>query len=306
MSNGHKFQLGKSSSWNETAIAVCRFPLSSVKCPMCLTSAVSGEWSLLSVKSRKTSVDLYCKACDARESVQIELPIGAAPCYPFARFPFVIKAIKKEIESLAASMRQHTKTMPAAAFAIHPLWSEAKWSATTYKFHPAGEVPPIMGLVFENVEAGLEIFREAEQQMHHDDQLDEIRVTIIEGTVPGQEDRPGYSVHICADPDALEAHATMEDLVVDPSVIPFLGQWNRHYPVPGAPLLLARFKDEFEKHKEFLLAPAVYHADGKLYIEPTLGIVKNTVNFRQLSDITTPDDIDAAALMLPQFIVPPI
>jgi len=54
-----------------------------------------------------------------------------------------------------------------------------------------------------------------------------------------------------------------------------------------------------------MLAPAIHHADGKLYMEPMLGIIKNVVFFRQLSDITAPDDTDAAALMLPQLITPP-
>jgi hypothetical protein len=162
-----------------------------------------------------------------------------------------------------------------------------------------------MGLVFENVEAGLEIFREAERQMHHEDQFDEIRISIIEGAVPGQEHRPGYSVHICADPDALCSHATLEDFVVDSSIVPFLGQWNRHYPVPGTPLLLPTFKEEFDRHKEFMLAPAVPRADGKLYMNPELGIIKKAIIFRQLSDITSPDDVDAAALLLPELIIPP-
>ncbi len=306
MSNGEETRSGPPSPWKEAALAACRPPLSSVKCPLCGETTVLGEWNLLSVKSREASMDLHCSACGARETVQIVLPEGAPACWPFERFPLVAQAIEREAESLAAKVRQHVKTMPAAAFATHPLWVKAKWCATTYKWHPTSEAPPIMGLVFENVEAGLEIFREAQGQMGHEDRLDEIRVSVIEGPVPGQEHRPGYSVHICADPEALAAHATLDDFVVDPSVVPFLGQWNRHYPVPGAPPLLARFKAEFEKHNEFLLAPAIPHADGKLYMEPRLGIIKNVIFFRQLSDITTPDDTDAAALVLPQLITPPV
>jgi hypothetical protein len=257
------------------------------------------------MKSRETAVDLHCSACGARESVRIALPDGAAVCWPFERFPLVAEAVEKEAESIAARVRRHAQAMPAAAFTTHPLWAEAKWSATTYKWHPSSEAPPVMGLVFENVEAGLEIFREAERQMNHEDRFEEIRVCVIEGPVPGQEHRPGYSIHLCADPDALAAHATLEDFVVDPSIVPFLGQWNRHYPVPGAPPLLPRFKEEFEKHKEFLLAPAIRRGDGQLYLEPMLGIIKNLIFFRQLSDIATPDDPDAAALLLPQFVTPP-
>jgi hypothetical protein len=213
--------------------------------------------------------------------------------------------MEKEAEAFTARVQQHVKAMPAAAFTTHPLWAEAKWSATTYQWHPTSDAPPLMGIVFENVEAGLEIFREAERQINHEDRFEEIRVSIIEGAVPGQEHRPGYSVHICADPEALCAHATMEDFVVDPSIVPFLGQWNRHYPVPGTPLLLPRFKQEFEKHKEFMLAPTIRRDDGNLYMVPELGIIKSVIIFRQLSEVTRPDDTDAAALLLPELITPP-
>jgi hypothetical protein len=292
------------SPWKEAAFTVCRSALSSIKCPSCGATAVSGEWNLLSTQSRETSVDLHCMTCDAQENVRIALPEGVAPCHPAERFPLVAKALAEEAEKFAARVRQHAKTMPAAAFATNPLWPEAKWSATTYMFHPASEVPPIMGLVFENVEAGLEIFREAERQMNHEDRFEEIRISIIEGAVPGQELRPGYSIHICADPDALAAHATTEDFVVDPSIVPFLGQWNRHYPVPGAPPMLTKFKEEFAKHQEFLIAPTI-RRNGQLFMEPKLGIIKNAILFRQILDITTPDDVDAAAFLLPQLIAPP-
>ncbi len=305
MSNGEEVRSGPPSPWKDAAAAVCQSPFLSVKCPLCGATAVLGEWNLLSAKSRETSVDLHCAACGARESVRIALPEDAVAFYPLERFPLVVEAIAEEIESIAERVQRHARTMPAAAFTTHPLWAEAEWSATTYQWHPTSEAPPIMGLVFENVEAGLEIFREAERQMNHEDRFEEIRVSIIEGMVSGQEHRPGYSVHICADPEALCAHATMDDFVVDPSIVPFLGQWNRHYPVPGAPPLLPRFKEEFEKHNEFLLAPAIRRADGNLYMEPRLGIIKNIIFFRQLSDITTPDDTDAAAQSLPQLITPP-
>lgn len=305
MSNKEEIQADHQSPWQETAAAVCRSPLSSVKCPLCGEVDVLGEWNLLDMESREALMDLHCSACDVRESIRIALPENVAAFYPVERFPLAAEAITKEFESIAVRVQQHAKSMPAAIFTTHPLWAEAKWSATTYQFHPTGAVPPIMGLVFDNVEAGLEIFREAERQMNHEDRFEEIRISIIEGKVPGQEHRPGYSIHICADPEALCAHATMNDFVVDSTIVPFLGQWNRHYPIPGTPSMLARFKKEFEKHNEFLLAPAIRRPDGNLYIEPRLGIVKNVILFRQLSDITTPDDTDAAAQSLPQLIIPP-
>ncbi len=220
-------------------------------------------------------------------------------------FGLSAEAIAQEMKSISERVRQHARAMPAAAFATHPLWEEAKWSATTYQWHPTSAAPPVMGLVFDNGDAGLKIFREAERSMNHLDEFDEIRIAIIEGAVPGQEHRPGYSIHLSADPEALAGHATFADFVVDPTIVPFLGQWNRNYPIPGTPSMLPSFKEEFEKHNEFLLAPTIRRADGQLDMVPELGIVKNVILFRQLSDITTSDDTDAAALMLPEFITPP-
>ncbi|MCA9110529.1 MAG: hypothetical protein KDA52_11300 [Planctomycetaceae bacterium] len=264
-----------------------------------------GEWNLLEVKSRETVVDLRCSACHEKQSMQIFLPEGATPCWPLERLEKVAVAIEKEVDSFAERMRKHVSSMPAAQFATHPLWADAQWCATTFQWHPMSEAPPLMGLVFENEEAGLDIFRSIEDSMNHEDRFEEIRISIIEGAVSGQEHRPGYSVHLCADPEALEAHATFDEFVVDRTIVPFLGQWNRHYPIPGQPSLLAKFKEEFEKHQEFMLAPTVLKDDGNRYMVPELGIIKNLIHFRQLSDITTPDDPDAAALMLPEFIIPP-
>lgn len=77
------------------------------------------------------------------------------------------------------------------------------------------------------------------------------------------------------------------------------------YPLERLPMVAEVIAKEFEKHKEFLLAPTVRRADGNLYMEPSLGIVKNVIFFRQLSDITAPSDTDAAAQSLPRLIVPP-
>jgi hypothetical protein len=259
---------------------------------------------LLDLRRRDAVIDLACNSCKAKESLRIALPLDAPGFYPVERMAKLAPLVREQIESIGHRIRQHAKAMPAAAFTTHALWDEAKWSATTFRWHPTSEAPPIMGLVFDNSEAGVEIFREAERQMNHSDRFEEIRVSIVEGPVPGEERRPGYSVHICADPESLAAHATAEDFVVDPSIVPFLGQWNRHYPIPGTSSMLTRFKREFAKHKEFLLAPAVRKPDGQLWFEPELGIIKNEIHFRYLMDITQ-DDPDAAAIILPQFIMPP-
>jgi hypothetical protein len=199
------------------------------------------------------------------------------------------------------SIRERIKAVPVAALTSSPLWVEARWVGTTFRYHPTSEIPPVMGLVFEKTGPALELFRKLEEAYDHKDRLEEIRISIIEGSPPGQ--RFGYTVHICPDPDALAMYATAEDIVINPTLTPFLGRWSRFYPVPGSEPMLPRFKDEFGKHGEFMLAPVTRRADGQSYLNPKLGLIKQTIQFRELTEITE-DDIDAGALLMPRLVPP--
>lgn len=190
---------------------------------------------------------------------------------------------------------------PIAAFTTSPLWIEAIWSSTTFQWHPTSEAPPIMGIVFENAEKGLELFRTLSKEGDQTDRFEELRISIIEGSPDGQ--RPGYSVHIGPEMEMLQAMATAEDIEITNATMPFFGQLNRMYPIPGQPNLLKRFQREFAKHKEYLLAPVTKRDDGQLWVDVELGIVKKTMHFRDLADIND-GDVDAAALALPLLITP--
>jgi hypothetical protein len=181
------------------------------------------------------------------------------------------------------------------------MWSEATWSSTTFQWHPSSQAPPIMGIVFNDAEKGKELFRTFAKSCNHSDRFEELRISIIEGSPEGQQ--PGYSVHIGPDMEMLQAMATAEDIEITNATLPFFGQANRFYPPPGQSNLLARFKQEYEKHKQFLLAPVVKRADGQLWCEPMLGIEKSLITLRNLAEIQ-PDDIDAVALALPALVTP--
>ena len=107
------------------------------------------------------------------------------------------------------------------------------------------------------------------------------------------------------DPESLAGYGELHEFEIDPALIPLLGQWNRHYPDPKRPCLLRHFQEEFARHQEFLLAPTKTLADGNRYMVSELGIVKNLCHFRNLSDIDSPQDIDAVAHLLPQMMVTP-
>ena len=208
---------------------------------------------------------------------------------------------RANVGRVVAAVERHAELMPVAAFTTSPLWQEARWTATTFRWHPTSAAPPVMGLVFENAEPGLDLFRQLEKAYNHTDRFEEMRVSVIEGSPAGQ--RAGYTVHICPDPDALAMHATGDGLVIDPTLTPFLGRWNRMYPVPGQPALLPRFKEEVRRHGEYLLAPVTRRADGQLWFSSELGFIKHTIDFREVADIGE-GDIDAGAVLMPVLMPP--
>jgi hypothetical protein len=290
--------------WEETALSVIHSPLNKVKCPSCGNRAISGAWHLVDILARKGDVDLKCSSCRLSQNLKIDLPPDSLPFFPLERVVNLCEAIQAEIASISKRIQRHVESMPVAGFTTSPLWQTAKWRGMTFRWDPNHpmKVPPIMGLCFEDGETGKELFKSLVDHHGNSDKFEEIRVSIIEGSPPGQ--KFGYSIHICPDPDSLAAYATAADIVLDPKLIRFFGRWNRLYPIPGSPPLLEAFKAGFEKHEEFLMAPATRREDGQQYFDVKLGLVKHSIEFRKLSDITSEDDLDAMALVMPALITP--
>src|SRR6516225_1197680 len=90
------------------------------------------------------------------------------------------------------------------------------------------------------------------------DELEELRVSIIEGDIPGQG--PGYSVHVGLDAQALferykkMGFATDRDLLVAP------GEISRQN-VPNSPQLAA-FREEYRIWKTYFLVPVIMNINN--------------------------------------------
>lgn len=287
--------------WAEAADDAFRHPLTVLTCPQCGRDGLRATWNVVDLKSREANVDLACGICGATRNLRLPLPAGVPNVFPLERITTVDPVVELQLRETAERARRLASQSPVARFTTSPLWIEAAWSSTTFRWHPTSAAPPVMGIVFSNAEKGRQLFRGLIEEFGNADEAEEIRVSIIEGDVPGQ--RPGYSVHIGPDPDALRALGTFEDIIVDHTTLLMLGQLNRMYPIPGRPNLLQRFKLEFPKHKEFLLAPVTRRADGQLWVDVELGIIKKSIHFRDLADINE-GDVDAAALALPLLITP--
>lgn len=187
-----------------------------------------------------------------------------------------------------------------ASFINAPLWERARWVATTFGWHPRSESPPYMGIVFNDAEAGQAIFRDWIRHLGRRDLFEELRVSIIEGNVCSQ--RPGYSVHITADPVGVMNRALSEGIEVNPRQLVAFGKVNRMHPAPDSPPLLPQFRKEFEKHQKFLLAPVICRGDGRLWLDVKTGFEKTMVHFRDAADIVSDEDLDAAVTHLADYV----
>ncbi len=314
MTQSPGFSADSSDRWQAAAVFVMGTPASPCECPDCGAKAVSGAWHLTDCLSRQATIDLTCTSCKTKQTLSLVLPPEVLPFYPLQRASMLQDAIKRQTESIAGQIRLHADAMPVAAFTTSPVWEQAKWRGTTFRWntpesrnsrnprnsdHPRTG-PPIMGLCFDNANAGRKLFSQLVDYQGQLDEHEEIRISIIEGSPPGQP--LGYSVHLCPDPESLAAYATAAGIVLDPKLIRFFGRWNRMYPVSSHPSLLEAFKKGFAQHKEFMLTSATRRDDGQEYFDVQLGLVKHKIEFRRLADITTDDDPDAMALLMPALV----
>jgi hypothetical protein len=195
----------------------------------------------------------------------------------------LIQSIKLGMDRWLGVLRQHQKFLPAVGWVANPLWNEARWSGTAYQFDRHADSPPVMGLCFENPEQGQQLFRSWAEKHGNCDELEEIRITLIEE----ESDRAqgGYFVHICPDPENSIVRATAEGIVIDGQSLAMLAQMRRMQPDPETTAMLPRFKELFRTHGEFLFAPVSPREDGRQWVNLECGIVKRSIHFESLAKI---------------------
>lgn len=165
------------------------------------------------------------------------------------------------------------------------LWNRAKWKAVF--FIGGGGVTPGLGLAFENEAAARMIFEGWHERYGTRDLNEELRISFIEGDLPGEE--PGYSVHISADIDVFKNRLKSFGYAYDDDDIVFsISRIHRMNP-PAESRNLAQFKEMCLYHKTYFLLPGVILADESVKPIPELRILKSKVVFRDIADLGSND-----------------
>lgn len=165
------------------------------------------------------------------------------------------------------------------------LWNAAKWRGT---FFVTGEFPddwqiPRLGIGFSNPEAGLKIFEDWTERYGQNDNSEELRVSIIEGDIDGEE--AGYTVHIGTEWEETYRKLSRKSKMDENDLLLNISRLNRMNP-PLPSVNLERFKEAVRHSKIFYLVPGQISDDQKL-VTPINhpGIRKSRIHFRHVDEI---------------------
>jgi len=160
-----------------------------------------------------------------------------------------------------------------------PEWNKAGWGGTLFAM--AGQPPPILGLMFRDIQAGISIFAGWRATWGQEDLQDALRVVIVTGV--SAEHPAHYSVLI--GPNIMLGKAPNTKVLVSVSRI------NRM--MPETPTNLNLFLANYRRYGSYLLVPAEMTTSPR--IEMASFLVKRHLHVRAAWEIGE-NDPDSAAL----------
>ncbi len=163
------------------------------------------------------------------------------------------------------------------------LWDSAKWKDTAFLLPADGDGQAGIGLMFENMDAALEIFKKWNEVLGQSDSKDLLRVSIVSGEHPSKK-ISGYTVHFTTNPDSLIA-----DGPDNYSVVTCRYKFKQ---TNGSNDSLTGFEKAFNDTKMYFITPI----DAKNpVVDTSICLGKTSIYFRDFSEVSS-DDIDRVTL----------
>lgn len=165
------------------------------------------------------------------------------------------------------------------------IWNDAKWRGVVFACVPHPSVPPMLGLLFENAEAGMKIFRGWHDELGDVDESDRLRIAILRNI---RRDKPHwYRIVIGNDPAS--------DLVAD-GVKNIVMVSRINTMKPDSSENLERFIAAYEKAGEYILTQAKLNG-GQIHLAATNEISKKRIVIREAWKVG-PHDPDSVGIRL--------
>lgn len=172
-------------------------------------------------------------------------------------------------------------------------WDKAVWRGAAFLMDPTNQNAPCFLLPFKNEFYAKKIFSDWISLYGNIDKFEELRISIVEGDIPGED--KGYTIHISSNIDRVIMRMEEMNLDFDENLIMSISRMQRANPTDNF-RMLNLFKSQYKQHKEYILMPAVLdetHNRIKPLME--LGIKKREIVFRHVSEIKDNDE-DAAVI----------
>jgi hypothetical protein len=206
-----------------------------------------------------------------------------------------VKADKPELGKLRQLPNKERKTLFFSGLLDQESWENANWrNGVHYLYASEGELPPVFTILFENLELGVEIFKDLIEQVGTVDQNERIRLSIIEGEVPNQEH--GYYVTIGENTDAIIKLLRERGLYEEVKYVAYGQRVHRIKQLKDSKNL-EDFKREYNKYGCYHIAPAQQLNDPEkgigTKVELNYKILKRKIEFRNYKDIEDFNDPDS-------------
>jgi len=153
------------------------------------------------------------------------------------------------------------------------LWDRAKWMGVGYLIYLGGQYPPILAIIFEDIEVGEKIFSEWKNKIGARDEKDKIRVSIVQGI--NKKNPLYYRVGISANIGKCDVKQGQF----------FTMMIRMHTMTPQSTKNLDMFKEAYKHFGFYWFVPAEIGTDGQPKIEFSEGIAKREINFREAWEI---------------------
>jgi len=197
-----------------------------------------------------------------------------------------------ELGKLRPLPKKKRKSLFIGGFIDIDLWNKAKWRATGFIQDYKLKEPPSLCFLFEDENVAKEIIEKWLLRLGDTDKYNELRISIIEGDIPGEE--PGYTVHINANVENIIKRSDAEGLNIPKDMFMIIGRIHRMNPSPDSKNLEI-FKKGYQIFGSYTLKVGT-HNNGKISILDELYLHKRNIEFRNVEDIKSKDDLDAVIL----------
>jgi SEFIR domain len=161
------------------------------------------------------------------------------------------------------------------------LWNKATWAGMAFVIDPSLRSPPIACFMFDDEEAGNEIFHNLKADFGDVDEEEEIRLSFVESI--SEKSPLDYKVHFGSSVEVLFNRLKKSGVEPDSTLLMMVSRINEMNP-PKDPSSLTMFKHAYSYFKHYYITNA-FVRNGQLCPNMDNLIEKKSVNFRVKSEV---------------------